>query len=68
MAAGVALQDMYYENRPTFPPIDLTGIANMAPLVVGPRCTTTPPCRHCWYCKTWVERERLLRFTGTPHP
>ena len=67
MAVGVALQYAYYENRPTFP-VGLLGIANMAPLIVGPRCTMPIPCGVCWYCKTWEERARLLRFTGTPHP
>lgn len=51
------------EQRAT--PVGLVGIANMAPLVVGPRCVVDPPCRVCWYCKTWPEREPLMRFMGS---
>lgn len=42
-----------------FVPVGLAGIANMAPLVVGPRCVTPEtPCAVCWYCKTWEMRNR----------
>jgi len=47
-------------------PVGLAGIANMVPLVVGPRCVVDPPCGSCWFCKTWEDRKMLQRFTGTP--
>jgi hypothetical protein len=32
------------------------------PLIVGPRCTMPVPCGHCWFCLTWPERRKQLRY------